>query len=298
MSKKRPSVDKQTPGFIVQARLRRDHLSICLDLSGGSLHRRGYRDEAGDAPLKEPVAAALLMRSGWTKHQATLLDPMCGSGTVLIEAALLSANMPVNLHRSDWGFEHWLRHSESVWKTLIEQANEQITSPSCKIYGSDLSTKVLDVAKRNAEKAGVAQFIEFKQCDALTLGKAPDESGYLVSNPPYGERLGEYTGLIPFFDELGKQFKGLFPNWKIALLSSNEDLLKALKLRYQRKYKLMNGKLDCVFCIYDMQGDNLTSFESKLDENHEFANRLKKNLKKLQPFIKKTNHKCISSLRR
>jgi 23S rRNA (guanine2445-N2)-methyltransferase / 23S rRNA (guanine2069-N7)-methyltransferase len=283
----RPSVDKQNPGIIFQGRLKRDHFQLCLDMSGGSLHRRGYREDAGEAPLKEHVSAALLIRSGWASDNKALLDPMCGSGTIAIEAALMATNTPPNLDRADWGFDHWLQHNNSVWQNVIEQGKSNITDAKCPIFASDLSTKVLDIAKANARMAGMEQYIEFKQCDALTLGSAPAEQGYLISNPPYGERLNEYTSLIPFFDELGQSLKSLFASWTIGLLSSNQDLLKALKLRYNKRYKLMNGKLDCVFCLYDMSGDNLDSFESKLDENHEFANRLRKNLKKLQPFIKK-----------
>jgi len=284
----RPSVDKQNPGIMIQGRLRRDVFQLCLDMSGGSLHRRGYREEAGEAPLKEHVACALLIRSGWTNNkEQCLLDPMCGSGTIAIEAALMAANIPPNLTRSDWGFDHWYRHDNKVWNTVLQDAKDNIVEPSGQIYASDLSTTIIDIAIQNAQIAGVDQYIKFKQCDTLTLGKAPAESGFLVSNPPYGERLSQYTSLLPFFDELGEQFKQHFSNWHIGLLSSNQDLLKALKLRYNKVYKLMNGKLECVFCLYSMTGDNLSSFESKLDENHEFANRLRKNIKKLQPFIKK-----------
>lgn len=283
----RPSVDKQQPGIILQGRLKRDHYQICLDMSGGSLHRRGYREDAGEAPLKEHVSAALLIRSGWTAQKNTLLDPMCGSGTIAIEAAMIAANIPPSLARVDWGFDHWQRHEHAIWNEMLSNAKDACTVPKEPIYASDLSTKLIEVAKHNAQIAGVEDYIQFKQCDALTLGSAPAKSGFIVSNPPYGERLNEYTALIPFFDEFGAQLKALFVDWKVGLLSSNQDLLKALKLRYNKRYKLMNGKLDCVFCVYNMQGDNLDSFKSKLDENHEFANRLRKNVKKLQPFIKK-----------
>lgn len=301
----RPSVDKLKPGIVIQARLRRDNLNICIDLSGGSLHKRGYRTEAGDAPLKEHVAVGILMRSGWTQDTGSvLLDPMCGSGTIAIEAAMLAAHIPPNLEKESWGFEHWSQHDSHVFSAVVEQAKSLISTPKAPIYAYDLSTKLVELAEQNAQRAGVAEFITFKQCDVLDAviddtwlnqqtttsdNSEPKAKGFIVSNPPYGERLGEYTSLLPLFDKLGHHLKKNFALWNVSLLSSNQDLLKALKLRYTKSYKLMNGKLECVLMNYQLSGQNLEIFESQSDENHEFANRLRKNLKRLKAWIKRSN---------
>ncbi|MFT6087904.1 MAG: 23S rRNA (guanine2445-N2)-methyltransferase / 23S rRNA (guanine2069-N7)-methyltransferase, partial [Glaciecola sp.] len=268
----RPSVDKLKPGIVIQARLRRDNLNLCIDLSGGSLHKRGYRDGAGEAPLKEHVAAGILMRSGWAQNTSkVLLDPMCGSGTIPIEAAMMAANIPPNLGKETWGFEHWNLHEPTVFKEVVEQAKMHITVPSAAIYAYDLSTTLVDLAEQNAVRAGVADYITFKQCDVLdavvvdadsksnsaaTAIGGTENKGYIVSNPPYGERLGDYTSLLPLFDKLGHHLKKHFALWHVSLLSSNQDLLKALKLRYTKSYKLMNGKLECVLMNYHISGQN------------------------------------------
>ncbi|MFQ3250619.1 bifunctional 23S rRNA (guanine(2069)-N(7))-methyltransferase RlmK/23S rRNA (guanine(2445)-N(2))-methyltransferase RlmL [Glaciecola sp.] len=303
----RPSVDKLKPGIVIQARLRRDKLNLCIDLSGGSLHKRGYRSDAGDAPLKEHVAAGILMRSGWAQDtDNVLLDPMCGSGTIAIEAAMMAAHMAPNLDKESWGFEHWSQHDHHLFDAVVEQAKHIVTKPTKPIYAYDLSTKLVELAEQNAERAGVSEFITFKQCDVLdaviddtwlsqnSKNKESGQSevkpkGFIVSNPPYGERLGEYTSLLPLFDKLGHHLKKHFALWNVSLLSSNQDLLKALKLRYTKSYKLMNGKLECVLMNYQLYGQNLEIFESQTDENHEFANRLRKNLKRLKPWIKRCN---------
>jgi 23S rRNA (guanine2445-N2)-methyltransferase / 23S rRNA (guanine2069-N7)-methyltransferase len=242
-------------------------------LSGGSLHKRGYRGDAGEAPLKEHVAAGILMRSGWAQNtQKSLFDPMCGSGTIAIEGAMMAANIPPNLHKKKWGFDNWSFSQADVFKDVVEQAEQMITVPVTAIYAYDLSTTLVDLAEQNAVVAGVADYITFKQCDVLDAViedevvetsqevDSADVKGYIVSNPPYGERLGEYTSLLPLFDKLGHHFKKHFANWNISLLSSNHELLKALKLRYNKSYKLMNGKLECVLMNYQLSGQNLAVF--------------------------------------
>ena len=145
----RPSVDKLKPGIVIQARLRRDNLNICIDLSGGSLHKRGYRTEAGDAPLKEHVAVGILMRIGWTQDTGSvLLDPMCGSGTIAIEAAMLAAHIPPNLEKESWGFEHWSQHDNHIFSAVVEQAKSLISTPKAPIYAYDLSTKLVELAEQ------------------------------------------------------------------------------------------------------------------------------------------------------
>jgi 23S rRNA (guanine2445-N2)-methyltransferase / 23S rRNA (guanine2069-N7)-methyltransferase len=283
---RRPDVSRQDPDVQIHGRLRREKLDICIDFSGASLHQRGYREAAGDAPLKEQVAAAILMRSGWSEHtDECLLDPMCGSGTIAIEAALMATNTPPNLHRFHWGFEHFLGHDKSLWAQVKEEAAAAVTAPKAKIYAFDISTILVDMARQNAAAAGMSDFIEFKQCDALSA-QVKEPTGYIVSNPPYGERLGEYVSLLPLFDGFGKQLKSHFANWHVSLLSSDQQLLKALKLRAHKRYALNNGKLECVLANYILNEENLDSFEANTAlPAEEFANRLVKNQKRLQKWL-------------
>lgn len=287
---RRPDVSRQDPDVQVHARLRREKIDICIDFSGTSLHQRGYRVETGDAPLKEQVAAAVLMRSGWAENTGScLLDPMCGSGTIAIEAALIATNTPPNLHRFHWGFEHFLGHDKRIWDKVKEQAIANIVPAKANIYAFDISTILLDMAKQNAAAAGMQDYIVFKQCDALQA-QVKENAGYIVSNPPYGERLGEYVGLLPLYDGLGKHLKTHFANWHVSLLSSDQQLIKALKLRASKRYAINNGKLECVLVNYLLDQDNIADF--KVQGNlpaEEFANRLLKNQKRLQKWLTREN---------
>ncbi|GLR70126.1 bifunctional 23S rRNA (guanine(2069)-N(7))-methyltransferase RlmK/23S rRNA (guanine(2445)-N(2))-methyltransferase RlmL [Agaribacter marinus] len=282
----RPNVDKSNAYIKFQVRVFREHADICVDFSGNSLHMRGYRLDTGDAPLKEHVAVAMLKRSGWQPNGDTpLLDPMCGSGTIAIEAAMMAANIPPNMHRDMWGFDFYLGHKLRTWQAIEAKAEAQISKPKMPIFGSDVSMIVVEKAIENATRANVIDYIEFKQVDALQL-RPPTESGQIVSNPPYGERLGEFASMLPLYDELGEHFKTHFANWQLALLCSEQSLLKALKLRAHKRYQLFNGKLECQLALYEMTEGNLEMF-SVVDENSELANRLKKNIKKLSKWINK-----------
>lgn len=284
----RPNVERQSPDIQVHVRLRRETAAICIDLSGTSLHRRGYREASGEAPLKEQLAAAILYRSGWHKntHQA-LLDPMCGSGTIAIEGAMIAANIPPNLDREVWGFDYWYGHKAKDFMEVKQALSLQRRTPEGPIYAFDISTKVLDLAIINAENAGVESYIQFKQCDAVHT-TVEDKTGYLVSNPPYGERLDDYVGLLPLYSKFGAHLKANFANWHVALLSSNDNLLKALKLRSYKRFNLFNGKLETQLACYQLTEDNLQAFDAKPNED-EFSNRLSKNVNRLKSWRKRSN---------
>ncbi|MGB3726777.1 MAG: bifunctional 23S rRNA (guanine(2069)-N(7))-methyltransferase RlmK/23S rRNA (guanine(2445)-N(2))-methyltransferase RlmL [Glaciecola sp.] len=284
----RPDVERQHPDIQIHVRLRRETALVCLDLSGTSLHIRGYREATGDAPLKEQLAAAMLYRSGWHLDMAKpLLDPMCGAGTIAIEAALMACNKAVNINRRFWGFDYWYGHNKAMFDDIKTQAVEAEIVPVAPIYAYDISTTVLDYARTNAENANVAQFIEFKQCDVLNA-QVKHDAGYIVSNPPYGERLDDYVGLLPMYSKLGQHFKKAFAGWHIALLCSNDQLLKALKLRATKRYKLFNGKLETLLALYELNEDNLQQFSARPSDD-EFSNRLSKNVKRLKNWVKKLN---------
>ncbi|MFT5281535.1 MAG: 23S rRNA (guanine2445-N2)-methyltransferase / 23S rRNA (guanine2069-N7)-methyltransferase [Kangiellaceae bacterium] len=284
----RPNVERQFPEFQVHVRLRRESASICIDLSGTSLHKRGYREATGDAPLKEQLAAAILYRSGWHKDTGkALLDPMCGSGTIAIEGAMIAAKIAPNINRELWGFRNWFGHQASDFDEVKTALIAQQKTPDGPIYAFDISTTILDYAVTNAENAGVVDYIEFKQCDALHA-KVKDTQGYIVCNPPYGERLDDYVGLLPMYSQLGSHLKTSFANWKVALLSSNDHLLKALKLRTHKRFNLFNGKIETQLALYHLTQDNLQAFHAKPNED-EFSNRLIKNVKRISTWLKKTD---------
>jgi 23S rRNA (guanine2445-N2)-methyltransferase / 23S rRNA (guanine2069-N7)-methyltransferase len=282
----RPNVDKLTPDIFIQARLWRDKVVLAIDLSGKSLHQRGYRSEAGEAPLKEHVACALLKRSGWAANKEKLLiDPMCGSGTIAIEAAQMLANIPAGLNRKVWGFANWRGHQIDVWNSLIKQAEQNICIPTTKIIANDNQIELINIAKRNADIAGVYDYIEFSRQDALKLIPPKDiAEGYLVSNPPYGDRLSDLASLVPFFQSLGVHLKQSYADWHVSLLTSQRDLFRQMKLRANNEYGLMNGKLECKLVNFVIDEQNRQVRENA--STSEFANRLKKNIKQLQRFLK------------
>lgn len=290
---KRPSVNKVSPKIKLQGRLWRDHLGIFLDLSGQSLHQRQYRQQTGAAPLKEHVACAMLMRSGWTKQQSSpLIDPMCGSGTIAIEAALIAMNRAPGIQRAGWGFEHWSGHQPELWEALKDSASKNESEPQNQIIANDVDKRVLNYAKQNADKAGVFKFITFKNVDALKLApEANMSTGFLVSNPPYGERLSELTQLLPLFQNWGAQLKEHFKDWKVSLLTANRDVLRQLKLVAKKEYKLMNGKLECLLVNYELDERN-TQIREQANPDSDFSNRLSKNLKRLNKWLNSQNTNC------
>ncbi|MDM7860872.1 bifunctional 23S rRNA (guanine(2069)-N(7))-methyltransferase RlmK/23S rRNA (guanine(2445)-N(2))-methyltransferase RlmL [Alteromonas sp. ASW11-36] len=284
----RPDVDKLNPDVIIQARLWRDTVTLGIDLSGGSLHQRGYRSETGEAPLKEHVASAILYRSGWLEAQSKpMLDPMCGSGTIAIEAALISTNRAPGLTRKRWGFTQWQQHNQRLWESILSHAKDSICDPKGPIVANDNQSSLIAIAKKNADAAGVFNAIKFQRQDALSLVPEGLDEGFMVSNPPYGERLSDMATLVPFFNQWGIALKQNFANWRISLLSSQRDLLRQLKLRAKNEYALMNGNLECKLANYVMDTANLEVRDSSTTS--EFANRLKKNIKQLQRFLKKAN---------
>ncbi|GGF57245.1 bifunctional 23S rRNA (guanine(2069)-N(7))-methyltransferase RlmK/23S rRNA (guanine(2445)-N(2))-methyltransferase RlmL [Alteromonas lipolytica] len=289
----RPNVDRDFPDMVISGRLHRDKILLGIELSGGSLHQRAYRQDTGLAPLKEHVAAAMLMRSGWVNDMTKpLVDPMCGSGTLAIEAALMAMHRAPGLGRKRWGFSKWLGHRESMWQEIIDDAKASQISPDARLFASDIDRKLVAIAKQNANEAGVFELIEFNVSDAtkLTPPQAVKEAGYLVCNPPYGERLGELTELIPLFAGWGEQLKQHWQDWHVSLLSSNRELLRLLKLRGNKEYSLMNGKLECKLVNYVLDANNCQQFGDSCD--NDFANRLKKNLKKLKPWLKQQDTNC------
>ncbi|MDP5031103.1 MAG: bifunctional 23S rRNA (guanine(2069)-N(7))-methyltransferase RlmK/23S rRNA (guanine(2445)-N(2))-methyltransferase RlmL [Paraglaciecola sp.] len=288
----RPSVSKIAPDIRIHARLWRDKLTVYLDLSGRSLHQRHYRSKTGLAPVKEHIACAMLIRSGWTKNQQLpLIDPMCGAGTIVIEAALMAANIAPGLKREVWGFTHWKQHQASIWQALLISAEQAVIAPAHMIYANDIDMGVLALAKENAHNAQVYDFIQFSHQDVRHFKITDAAPGYIVSNPPYGERLGDTAQLFPLFQQWGAWLKAHFLNWQMSLLTSNRDLLRQMKLNAKKEYQLMNGKLECQLVNYVLDEQNCQEREVKLIQN-DFVNRLGKNLARSKKWLKSQNTNC------
>jgi 23S rRNA (guanine2445-N2)-methyltransferase / 23S rRNA (guanine2069-N7)-methyltransferase len=293
----RPDVERVNPDFKIDAHFRNGQVTISMNFSGASLHQRGYRSTTGEAPLKENLAANMLVRSGWQANQTTILDPFCGSGTVLIEAALMAADIAPGLNREKFGFENWQSHNKTMWQAIFDEAQARATlgKTRCKIkfYGSDIEAHLVSIAKRNAENAGVAEFIEFTVSDALDV-TPPVSEGFLISNPPYGERLGNVTELLQLYYQLGDKLKKEFGGWKIAMLCSDIELMSSLKLKADKQMKMFNGALECAFNIYTLHANSTRREAVVLPEGVElvdiapaFVNRIKKNVKLLEKWAKK-----------
>ncbi|WP_127957806.1 bifunctional 23S rRNA (guanine(2069)-N(7))-methyltransferase RlmK/23S rRNA (guanine(2445)-N(2))-methyltransferase RlmL [Serratia microhaemolytica] len=291
----RPSVAKQQPDIRVNLFLQRDIASVALDLSGEGLHQRGYREQTGQAPLKENLAAAIVLRSGW-QPGTPLLDPMCGSGTLLIEAAMMAADCAPGLHRQHWGFTAWNGHDAALWQqTLAEaqlRARQGVQQTHSRFFGSDSDRRVIDIARANARRAGVAELIDFTVSDVSKLTNPLPQGpvGTVISNPPYGERLESEPALVALHNILGRIMKSAFGGWQLSLFSASPELLSCLQLRAERQFKAKNGPLECVQKNYQLAAGEQNTTQSGIAED--FANRLRKNLKKIEKWAKQQGIEC------
>ena len=298
----RPNVDKEQPDIRIHAYLNRDDVVLSLDLSGDALHMRGYREDTGKAPLRETLAAAIVLRSGWQKG-TPLVDPMCGSGTLLIEAAQMEAQIAPQLYRLHWGFDFWQGHNQAAWEKVKEEAlalaeAEKQRENSPHFYGFDLDHRVLQKAKQNAKNAGVAHLMQWQQGDVAAIkNPSPNLAGTVICNPPYGERLGTTPALIALYSVFGQRLKQQFAGWNASIFSGEPSLLDCLRLRSHRQFKAKNGPLDCVQKNYQIAEraeqsavENALEFDRTSSVTSEvavdFANRLQKNIKKIEKWAK------------
>lgn len=320
----RPSVRLDRPDVRINVYLDKDIASLALDLSGESLHKRGYRLEGGSAPLKENLAVAILLRAGWpdiAKAGGDLIDPMCGSGTLPIEAAWMAADIAPGLLRDYFGFLGWKRHDEAAWRSLIMEAEARCEAglkrlPS--IAGYDMDRRAVHAALGNIERAGLRGLIHVEKKAAADV-RPRRTVGLLVVNPPYGERLGDVKTLAALYTELGETLKAHFQGWKASVFTGNPDLAFKLGIRAQRFYKLYNGAIECK--LFNFEIDPARFFtphqdESGLSEERRkvnqlmrrarslaqkaetgagaemFANRLRKNLKNLGRWARQNEVSC------
>jgi 23S rRNA (guanine2445-N2)-methyltransferase / 23S rRNA (guanine2069-N7)-methyltransferase len=303
----RPNVDKENPDLRVHAHIYRGRLSLSVDLSGESLHRRGYRTQAGAAPLKENLAAGILYRAKWLdvmQERPVFFDPMCGSGTLVIEAVMMAADIAPGILRSSYGFERWKQHQPELWasiKTEAEHRKQQgLANLNARFHGADQDKKVLEVAQANAERAGVAQYINFKVAKVEQLVAPEDGCGLMVTNPPYGERLGEGSELMFLYRQIGDALKQDFAGWQASIFTGNPELCQVVGLKPDKMYSLKNGPIDSKLYLYTLYADRKNPEPAAeegevkpLSETAQmFANRLKKNMKALKKWVAKESIEC------
>ena len=250
LSGRRPSVDTHHPDIPIQGHLTDRDFTLYLDTTGEPLFKRGQRVVTGEAPLRENLAAGILRLANWAPG-VPLVDPMCGSGTFLIEAAHMALNIAPGVGRR-FAFEQFKNFDERLWRDLVQQSRARQKSPTAlEIYGSDLSGQAIQTARANLRAAGLEKVIGLKRADALEIG-APADQGVIVTNPPYGVRLGEEQKLAEFYPKLGDVLKKRFTGWRVYLLSADMRLPKLIHLAVSKRTPLFNGALECRLFEYTM----------------------------------------------
>ncbi|MHB1135295.1 MAG: bifunctional 23S rRNA (guanine(2069)-N(7))-methyltransferase RlmK/23S rRNA (guanine(2445)-N(2))-methyltransferase RlmL [Coriobacteriia bacterium] len=302
----RPSVDFERPDVRLNIRLHKERATVSLDLAGEPLHQRGYRTpgEQAEAPLKENLAAAVLVRAGWPEIAAgggALVDPMCGSGTLLIEGAMMAADTAPGLLRDHWGFTGWLGHDEDVWHTLLDEADDRAESGReslSVIAGCDHDPAAIAIARTCAKRAGFGGAIALEVGELATLtapeGAAP---GLVVTNPPYGVRLGEAEALSPLYAELGERLLAEFGGWQAAVLTNDEILSRATGLRSHAAHTLYNGALETKLYRFEVTAGQVRAEVRQAPQGRSqgaemFANRLRKNARHLGKWARREGVTC------
>ena len=313
----RPSINTEQPHIRINVYLQGETAQLSLDLSGESLHRRGYRDINIQAPMKENLAAAMLLRCGWPKiaaQQGSLIDPMCGSGTLLLEAAMIAADYAPGLLRDYFGFSGWKQHDADCWQRLREEALQRKRIGISKlpvIVGFDQNRQTVNAALTHIANAGLQQKIHVERRDIEDAKPAESwQPGLIVCNPPYGERLGNTQETAELYKKMGNTLKTRFLGWQAALIISDPELGFRLGIRSQKPITLFNGALECKLLRLDINERNFfipkaQSPEERIEQAQEnsqtdhadahapmFANRLQKNLKKFAKWAKQQGISC------
>ncbi len=317
----RPNVMKDKPDIAVNVHVHQSIATICLDLSGMSLHRRGYRQETTEAPLKENLAAALLIQADWPNislADAAFVDPMCGSGTLLIEAALIAGKIAPGLYRHYYGFLAWLKHDDGLWQALRQAAlatREHALADDAwpLICGYDAEPKAISIARANITRAGLDDKIRVTVKELGKLSKPTHRitaCGLIMTNPPYGHRLSDELTLTALYQSLGQKLREHFIGWQAAVFTGNPELGKNMGIRARKKYAFHNGSIACDLLLFTLSEDAwvLTPYTKKeakpastpiteekplLDEaGLMLANRLRKNIARLKSWIKQQHINC------
>ncbi len=255
----RPSVDLKFPGLSIDIHIKFNTCTISLDSSGVSLHQRGYRTSTNIAPINEVLAAGLLLLSGWKGH-SDFLDPMCGSGTMLIEAAMIACNIPPNLNRKQFAFENWHDWDPDLFDIIEESALKKIREFHFTIVGYDKAPSAVEKAKENIKNAELGEFITVRQEDFFKTEKEKERHLQMVFNPPYGERLA--VDIESFYKEIGDTLKQNYKGTEAWFITSNLEALKHVGLRTSRKIKVYNGALESRLVKYDIyEGSKKAKFQ-------------------------------------
>jgi 23S rRNA (guanine2445-N2)-methyltransferase / 23S rRNA (guanine2069-N7)-methyltransferase len=301
----RPNIRPERPDVLLHLHVEGPTALLSVDFSGESLHRRGYRIEGGRAPLKENVAAAVLLRAGWPaicEQGGLLVDPMCGSGTFLTEAALMAADAAPALEREYFGFSGWCGHDVALWQRLCAEARTRRADrvPRRCIIGSDIDAEAVRMAMANAERAGVAEWVHVENRALSEVAAPRGEFGLVVANPPYGERIGAESGLPELYSELGRALRERFPGWQAAILTGNPPLARNLGVYAKRTHRVFNGAIECRLLRFDLNEASLQrpaeavrADWSSRSGAQMFANRLRKNLQRLEPWTEREHIECF-----
>jgi 23S rRNA (guanine2445-N2)-methyltransferase / 23S rRNA (guanine2069-N7)-methyltransferase len=301
----RPDIRPERPDVLLHLHVEGPTALLSVDFSGESLHRRGYRSEGGRAPLKENVAAAVLLRAGWTQVAAdggTLVDPMCGSGTFLTEAGLIAADAAPALEREYFGFSGWRGHDAALWQALLEEARARRAArpPRRCIIGSDIDSEAVRMSLANAQAAGVADWLHVEKRALTEVTRPPGPPGLVVANPPYGERIGAESGLQTVYSELGATLRERFQGWQAAILTGNPPLARNLGIYAKRTHRVFNGTIECRLLRFDLNeasaqrpAEEVRADWSNRPGAQMFANRLRKNLQRLDPWAVREGIECF-----
>jgi 23S rRNA (guanine2445-N2)-methyltransferase / 23S rRNA (guanine2069-N7)-methyltransferase len=301
----RPDIKPERPDVLLHLHVEGPTALVSLDFSGESLHRRGYRLEGGRAPVKENVAAAVLLRAGWpavNEAGGLLMDPMCGSGTFLTEAALIAADAAPALDRAYFGFMGWHGHDAALWNSLCDEARARraARSPRRSIFGSDIDSDAVRMSIENAAQAGVSDWVHVERRPLGEVTRPNGNVGLVVTNPPYGERIGAEAGLPELYTELGRVLREQFQGWHAAVLTGNPPLARNLGIYAKRTHRVFNGTIECRLLRFELDAASeqrpaevVRADWSNRPGAQMFANRLRKNLKLLEPWAEREQIECF-----
>ncbi len=315
MDEQRPDVEFEHPDVAIQCKIRQNQVILSIDLAGAGLHHRGYRLQGGSAPIKENLASALLMRAGWladcnntNKDTLSLYDPMCGSGTFLIEAAMMALDIAPGTYREYLGMFGWSQFKPELWDKTISEAeskrNQSVNRNKLHIIGSDINPKAIQSAQSNLQRAKLDDVVKIHiaAIDQIEQIEVPSE-GIVIVNPPYSERLGEFDQVKSLYRELGQLLKQKFGGWKASVLSPDKEFGHSLGIRAKKIYKFNNGSIPCELLNFELQTENYLKrqFSEKTDQDYkgklsdsavQLSNRIEKNRAKLKKYLSKNDISC------
>lgn len=256
---KRPSVRLVNPDIYVHLHISNDMCTLCMDSSGESLHKRGYRVDQTEAPLNEVLAAGMLLLAGW-KGQTNFIDPMCGSGTLPIEAALIALNIPAGIYRQRFAFQSWKDYDADLFDELYDEDTQRPFEH--KIYGSDISRQAIAIASKNVESAGLTKYIHLKAKAVQDIVTTVGNEGLLMTNPPYGERI-KPADLMGLYKDLGERLKHVFAGYQAWVLSYRKECFDNIGLRHSKRVHLMNGALECEMRLYEIFSGKMDGYKMR-----------------------------------